>query len=74
MARQENGMQSLLADVRTEGGVIDGTTHMSFGGVGLDADRAKPIVTGTIAGFLEGVRDGQCALPAARSGMTLEEK
>lgn len=74
MARQENGMQSLLADVRTKGGVIDGTTHMSFGGVGLGAEHVKPIVTGTIASFLEGVRDGQYALPAVRSGMTLEEK
>lgn len=55
-------------------GVIDGATHMNFAGSGLGAGRVEPMVTRTIASFLDGVRAGECKLPAARSGMTLQAK
>ncbi len=55
-------------------GVIDGATHMNFAGNGAGADLVEPMVTGTIASFLAGVRKGHCALPPAESGMTLKAK
>jgi dienelactone hydrolase len=55
-------------------GVINGATHMNFAGNGFGAERVEPKVTQTIAMFLQGVRGGQCKLPAARAEMTLEAK
>jgi predicted dienelactone hydrolase len=55
-------------------GVIDGATHMNFGGNGAGADSVEPMVTATIASFLGGVRRGVCPMPAARAGMTLQAK
>ncbi len=55
-------------------GVIDGATHINFAGVGLGAEHVDPMVTATIANFLDGVRKGNCSPPMAREGMTLQAK
>lgn len=55
-------------------GVVDGATHMNFAGVGLGADRVKPLITQTIASFLDGVHNASCSLPEPQSGMTLRAK
>lgn len=55
-------------------GVIDGATHMNFAGDGLGAEKVGPLVTETIAAFLEGARKHACTLPPALSGMTLQAK
>ncbi len=55
-------------------GVIDGATHMNFAGNGIGAERVDPMVTRTIVTFLRGVRGGNCALPPATAGMTLQGK
>jgi dienelactone hydrolase len=55
-------------------GVIDGATHMNFGGNGIGHERVEPLVTETIASFLAGVQQGKCDVPLAARGMTLQEK
>ena len=55
-------------------GVIDGATHMNFAGSGLGKERVEPKVTSTIDAFLNGVRGGECVVPAPLGGMTLQEK
>jgi len=55
-------------------GVIDGATHMNFAGDGLGAEKVKPLVTQTIASFLDGVRQKSCNLPPAVRGLTLQQK
>lgn len=55
-------------------GVIDGATHMNFAGSGMGAGRVEPLVTQTIASFLQGVRGHACALPAPVAGMSLQAK
>lgn len=55
-------------------GVIDDATHMNFAGDGLGADKVEPLVTQTIAAFLEGVRKRACSLPPALSGIKLQAK
>lgn len=55
-------------------GVIDGATHMNFAGNGPGTSRVVPLVTSTVAGFLNGVRQGSCELPVAQGGLTLEAK
>ncbi len=55
-------------------GVIDGATHMNFGGGGMDAAQITPMITSTISNFLAGVRDGHCTLPPVQKGITLQAK
>lgn len=55
-------------------GVIDGATHMNFAGDGLGREMVEPLVTQTIAAFLQGARKHACSLPPAASGMTLQAK
>ncbi len=55
-------------------GVIDGATHMNFAGNGLGYESVEAMVSKTVGEFLEGVRAGSCALPAAASGMNLQAK
>ena len=55
-------------------GVIENATHMNFAGAGLDAERVKPQITGTIAAFLRGVRSASCTLPAQAAGLQLNAK
>lgn len=54
--------------------VIDGATHMNFAGTGLGAGRVEPLVTQTIASFLQGVRGPACTLPAPVAEMSLQAK
>ena len=54
--------------------VIDEATHMNFAGHGMGVEKVTPMVTATVASFLDGVRKGMCAVPAARVGMTLQAK
>jgi predicted dienelactone hydrolase len=55
-------------------GVIDGATHMNFGGSGLGHERVETLSTATIADFLGGARRSSCPLPTPRSGMALQSK
>jgi predicted dienelactone hydrolase len=55
-------------------GVIDGATHMNFAGSGLGHERVEPLVTSTIAAFLQGVRAGRCTLPPPIASMPLQAK
>lgn len=55
-------------------GVIDGATHMNFAGVGFGHTRVEPLVTSTIAAFLQGVRAHACILPPSKSDITLQAK
>jgi predicted dienelactone hydrolase len=55
-------------------GVIDGATHFNFDGSGAGHERVEPMVTGTVASFLKGVRESRCALPPAINGLTLRAK
>ena len=55
-------------------GVIDGATHMNFAGVGPGSDSVKPLVTQTIAEFLDGVQKGGCAAPAPAHGVVYSVK
>lgn len=55
-------------------GVIDGATHMNFAGNGPGADRVEPMVTQTVAAFLNSVRAPACAVPSPVQGMTLQAK
>ena len=55
-------------------GVITGATHMNFAGNGMGHDHVEPMVTSTIAQFLHGAAQHECALPAPLNGMTLVQK
>ncbi len=55
-------------------GVIDGATHMNFGGNGFGAGQVTPLVTSTIASFLSGVRKSACSLPSLEQRITLQAK
>lgn len=55
-------------------GVIDGATHMNFGGGGFGAERVTPLVLATAESFLKGVREGRCPAPSATAGMTFQQK
>jgi dienelactone hydrolase len=54
-------------------GVIDGATHMNFAGVGF-AGKTKELTVKSVTAFLSAARDGNCTLPAERSGITLKSK
>jgi len=54
--------------------VIDRAIHMNFAGNGIGADRVESLVTQTIAGFLTGVRAGNCVAPDAIPGLDLRMK
>jgi predicted dienelactone hydrolase len=54
-------------------GVVDGATHMDFARSGAFSDAGKLTVS-TATAFLDGVRRGNCALPAVPNGMTLRSK
>lgn len=55
-------------------GVIDGATHMNFGGGGLGASTVTPLITQTITNFLIGVRADNCKLPKQVHGFMLQAK
>ncbi len=55
-------------------GVIRGATHMNFAGIGFGARPVEAKVTGTIAAFLRGARQGRCTPPPVKAGMTLQVK
>lgn len=54
-------------------GVIDGATHMNFGGNGLSR-RTEALVVQTIAAFLEGVHRGDCKSRGQAPGLSLSTK
>lgn len=54
-------------------GVIDGATHMNFGGRGL-AEGVTAITTKAVTAFLDGVRGGRCPIPAPQAGVRFEHK
>lgn len=55
-------------------GVINGATHMNFAGRGFGHLMVEPLVTQTIAAFLQGVRQHSCVLPPQIAQMTLTAK
>jgi predicted dienelactone hydrolase len=55
-------------------GVIDRATHMNFAGNGFGHLRVEPMVTETIASFMQGVQAGHCTVSAPVKGMTLQAK
>ena len=55
-------------------GYLEGATHMSFGGRGMEQGKLDPVITGSIGDFLQGVQSGRCTLPAARPELKLEAK
>jgi predicted dienelactone hydrolase len=55
-------------------GVIDRATHMNFAGNGFGHLRVEPMVTETIASFLQGVQARHCTVSAPVKGMTLQAK
>ena len=55
-------------------GVIDGATHMNFGGRGPGHERVEPMVNTTLTSFLQGVHSGACKLPPLLPGMDLQAK
>ena len=55
-------------------GYLEGATHMSFGGRGVNQEKLDPVITGSIGDFLSGVRAGHCGLPAVRPGLALKTK
>jgi predicted dienelactone hydrolase len=54
-------------------GVVDGATHMNFAGVGFSGKTHK-LILDSITAFLDGARNGNCALPLAEKGITLKGK
>jgi predicted dienelactone hydrolase len=62
------------ARVCHELGVIDGATHMNFGGGGLGAERVKPLVLATTETFLKGVQQARCHAPTETAGVTFQQK
>ena len=54
-------------------GVVDGATHMNFAGLGF-AGKTKDLTIESVTAFLEGARNGKCALPAELAGMKLKSK
>lgn len=54
-------------------GVVNGATHMNFGGNGL-LHRTEGLTTQTIHAFLQGVQSGNCAAPPTLAGMELRTK
>lgn len=54
-------------------GVIDGATHMHFGGRGGSRD-AEALTTATIEAFLAGVHRADCKAPPKRTGIELQAK
>ncbi|WP_423709702.1 alpha/beta hydrolase family protein [Undibacterium sp. WLX3042] len=54
-------------------GVVNGATHMNFGGNGL-LHRTEGLTTQTIHAFLQGVQSGNCAAPPPLAGMELRTK
>lgn len=54
-------------------GVIDGATHMNFGGRGA-ADGVTAITVKAVTAFLDGVRGGHCPIPAPQPGARFERK
>ncbi|MBS1822732.1 MAG: alpha/beta hydrolase [Acidobacteria bacterium] len=55
-------------------GVIDGATHMNFGGIGRDEEKVTALTVGAIKEFLPDVRRGSCPQPAVQTGMTIKSK
>jgi len=55
-------------------GVIDDATHMNFAGSGLGKERVEPLVTTTVAEFLDGVENHECTQPQPERRMTLTAK
>ena len=55
-------------------GVIEGATHMNFAGNGVGNERVTPLVTETVASFLEGVRKKSCVVPGSTAEMKLVGK
>ncbi len=53
--------------------VIDGATHMNFGGMEL-AGRVKSTTAALVVAYLDGVRSGHCPTLSAASGVTLQSK
>jgi hypothetical protein len=47
---------------------------MNFAGVGFGHNRVEPLVTATIAAFLQGVHRHACTLPPSDPTMTLQAK
>lgn len=54
-------------------GVVEGATHMDFARNGAFGDAGKLTVK-TATAFLDGARNGNCALPPTPRGMTLKSK
>jgi predicted dienelactone hydrolase len=54
-------------------GVIDGATHMNFAGVGFAGKTEKLTIT-SVTAFLDGARNGHCALPREEQGITMKSK
>lgn len=54
-------------------GVVNGATHMNFGGHGL-LHRTEGLTTQTIHAFLQGVQSGNCVAPPPLSGLELKTK
>lgn len=53
--------------------VVDGATHMNFAGNGMSRS-TEALSTQVIGAFLDGVRRGDCALPARRDGIDVQGK
>jgi predicted dienelactone hydrolase len=54
-------------------GVIDGATHMNFGGRGA-AEGVTAITVKAVIAFLDGVRSGHCPVPLPQPGADFEHK
>ncbi|HEV2399973.1 MAG TPA: hypothetical protein VGS27_23745 [Candidatus Sulfotelmatobacter sp.] len=54
-------------------GVIDGSTHMNFAGIGF-AGMTEKLTLLEIKAFLNGLRGGNCGAPVAAEGISLKNK